>query len=96
MPRSDFKYRRCAEAISAAGQCIELSLKAAFLLLGEEYPKRHYFTDDEAENLLQKGPKELEYTMSSPDCLSFLNFGRISTPWLNMAMKISYWRREAV
>ncbi|MCL0087163.1 HEPN domain-containing protein [Dehalococcoidia bacterium] len=48
-----------AESISSAQQCIELSLKAIFLLLGEKYPRRHYFTDDEAEKLLQKVPKEL-------------------------------------
>ncbi len=50
-----------AESITSSEQCIELSLKAVFLLLEEEYPKRHYFTDDEAEKLLQRVPKELEY-----------------------------------
>ncbi len=50
-----------AESITSSGQCIEFSLKAVFLLLEEEYPKRHSFTDDEAEKLLQRVPKELEY-----------------------------------
>lgn len=59
--RSDSENLCYAETVSSAEECIELTLKAIFLLLGEKYSKKHWFTDDEAEKLLQKVPKELEH-----------------------------------
>ncbi len=50
-----------AESISASQECIELSIKATFLLLTESYPKRHEFKDEEFELLLDKIPEDLKY-----------------------------------
>lgn len=50
-----------AESISASQECIEMSLKATFLLLTESYPKKHEFKDEEFEPLLDKVPQDLQY-----------------------------------
>jgi HEPN domain-containing protein len=47
------------ESISASQECIELSIKAMFLLLVDEYPKRHWFRDEEFEALFERIPEEL-------------------------------------
>ena len=49
------------ESISAAQECIELSIKAIFLLLGYEYPKRHEFKEEDFEKILKNSPKNLNY-----------------------------------
>jgi HEPN domain-containing protein len=49
------------ESISSSQECIELSIKAMFLLLTAEYPKRHAFRDEEFEALFEKVPEELRY-----------------------------------
>lgn len=49
------------ESISASQECIELSIKAMFLSLAKEYPKRHHFKDEEFEALLEEIPEELRY-----------------------------------
>ena len=51
----------CPESISASQECIELSIKTMFLLLVAEYPKRHWFKDEEFEALFGKVPEKLQY-----------------------------------
>ena len=51
----------CPESISASQESIECSFKAMFLLLKEEYPKRHWFRDEELEALFERIPEELHY-----------------------------------
>jgi HEPN domain-containing protein len=55
------KWMRYPESISSSQECIELSIKAMFLLLTADYPKRHIFKDEEFEALFEKVPKELSY-----------------------------------
>lgn len=50
-----------AESISSSQECIELSIKAIFLLLKGKYPKRHEFEEEEFEAILKKVPRKLEY-----------------------------------
>jgi HEPN domain-containing protein len=49
------------ESISASQECIELSVKAIFLLFQEKYPRRHEFTEEEFENILKMIPDQLEH-----------------------------------
>jgi len=49
------------ESVSAAQECIELSIKAVYLILGEKFSKRHDFEEDEFIKLLDKIPKELRF-----------------------------------
>lgn len=49
------------ESISSSQECIELSVKAMFLLLTSEYPKRHTFKDEEFEELFKRIPEKLRY-----------------------------------
>ena len=55
------------ESISSSTECIEMSLKAIFLLVTETYPKGHEFSEAEFEVALAKMPEQLE----------FMNFGRL-------------------
>lgn len=48
-----------AESISACQECIELSIKATFLLLRRDYPKTHEFTEEQFEELLAAVPEQL-------------------------------------
>jgi len=50
-----------SESISASLECIELSIKAVFLLVKGEYPRRHEFREKEFKNILKKIPEELKY-----------------------------------
>lgn len=50
---------RHAEAVSSFQECIELSIKAIFLLLTDSYPKSHEFKDKEFKDILDKIPKAL-------------------------------------
>ena len=59
--RSYLKNFRFPESISAAQECIELSVKAIFLLLGHEYPKKHEFEEKDFERILESLPKNLNY-----------------------------------
>jgi HEPN domain-containing protein len=52
---------RYAEAVSSFQECIELSIKAIFLLLTDSYPKSHEFKDKEFKDVLDKVPKALAY-----------------------------------
>ena len=49
------------ESISASQECIEFSIKAIFMLLQEEYPRRHEFNEEEFEAILKKIPDKLKY-----------------------------------
>ena len=59
--RLELKNWHHAESISASQECIELSMKATFLLLTESYPRKHEFKDEEFEPLLDKIPDDLKY-----------------------------------
>lgn len=47
-------------SINASQECIELSIKALFVLLTESYPKKHEFEDKEFERLLDRVPEHLK------------------------------------
>lgn len=49
-----------SEAISSFQECVELSLKAAFLLLTDRHPKTHKFTEEEFRKVLNKIPESLQ------------------------------------
>ena len=49
------------ESISASQECIELSIKAIFLLLQEQFPRRHEFKEEEFEAILDKIPERLKH-----------------------------------
>lgn len=71
------------ESISASMECIELSMKAIFLLLQEKYPRRHEFKDEEFMRVLEKVPKELEY-------LNFPRLFLLSKFWLSLYTVAKY------
>lgn len=47
------------ESISASQEAIEFSVKAIFLLYGEEYSRKHKFREEEFSKLLRSGTKDL-------------------------------------
>jgi HEPN domain-containing protein len=47
------------ESISASQEVIELSVKAIFLLHGEEYSRKHKFKEEEFSKLLKIAPKDV-------------------------------------
>lgn len=47
------------ESISASQECIELSIKAIFVLLTNSCPKSHEFKEEEFETVLKKFPERL-------------------------------------
>ena len=51
--------RKYAEAVSSFQECIELSIKAIFLLLTDSYPRSHEFKDKEFKDVLDKIPNAL-------------------------------------
>jgi len=55
------KQLNYSESVSSSQECIELSIKAMFLLFTAEYPKRHTFRDEEFEALFEKVPEKLRY-----------------------------------
>ena len=59
--RNHLKQWHFPETISSCQECIELSIKAIFLLLGEKYPKKHDFSEEEFEEVLRKIPSELKH-----------------------------------
>ena len=59
--RIHLKRAEYAEAISSAQECLELSIKAVFLVLKGDYPKKHEFTEEEFEEVLRAIPKDLSY-----------------------------------
>ena len=71
------------ESISASQECIELSIKAIFMLLQEEYPKRHEFKEDEFEAILEKIPEKLRH-------LDFPKIYLYSKFWLNFYTVAKY------
>jgi HEPN domain-containing protein len=71
--RSSLENHYYAESVSASQECIELSVKAIFLLLQEEYPKRHEFKEEEFEAILKKIPEKLKY-LEFPKLYLYLKF----------------------
>lgn len=59
--KSQLQKFNCAESVSSSQECIELSIKAAFLILGEDFPKAHEFKEQDFIKLLSKVPKELQF-----------------------------------
>lgn len=81
--QANLKMSNIPESISASQECIELSIKAIFLLLTDKYPKKHEFEEDEYVHLLKKVPKQIQ----------FLNFGRLfilSKFWSNFYTVAKY------
>jgi HEPN domain-containing protein len=52
------RMSRYAESISSSQECIELSVKAVFLLFHGGHPRKHEFSEEEFENVLRKIPSE--------------------------------------
>jgi HEPN domain-containing protein len=59
--REHLKKFNYSESISASQECIELSVKAIFLLFQEKYPRKHEFSEEEFEKILQMIPAQLKY-----------------------------------
>ena len=57
--KEHLKKGHYSESISSSQECIELSIKAIFLLLNKNYPRKHEFTEKEFEEILRKTPPEL-------------------------------------
>jgi HEPN domain-containing protein len=72
-----------SESISASQECIELSIKAIFLLLQKEYPRKHEFEEEEFEAILKKIPEKLKY-------LEFSKLYLYSKFWLNFYTVAKY------
>jgi len=58
--KNSVKDSRYSEAISSFQECIELSIKAMFLLLIEEHPKKHGFSEKEFKKILDRIPESLK------------------------------------
>src|SRR4030042_6920517 len=77
---------RCSEAIQAAQQCIELSVKSILSLLCVKYPKAHEWASDkkpfaaiarhiQEEKLIEKLENHhFDYTVPLPRLLLLMNF----------------------
>jgi HEPN domain-containing protein len=59
--KEHLEKRHYSESISASQECIELSIKAIFLLLQGEYPRSHEFKEEEFEAILKRIPEKLKY-----------------------------------
>jgi len=59
--KSSLENHHYAESVSASQECIELSVKAIFLLLllQEEYPRKHEFKEEEFEKILKRSQRNL-------------------------------------
>jgi len=71
------------ESISASQECIELSIKAIFMLLQKEYPRKHEFKEEEFEVILEKIPEKLKH-------LDFFKLYLYSKFWLNFYTVAKY------
>lgn len=77
---------RCSEAIEAAQECVELSVKSILSLLGVKYPPAHEWAPDkkpfvtivqqiQEKRLLEKLARQyLDYTVPLPRLLLLMNF----------------------
>jgi len=54
-----FKYIHYPESISAAQECIEFSIKAMFLLIKGDFPRKHEFTEEEYMEVFRQIPEKL-------------------------------------
>ena len=59
--RNQLQKYNYAESVSSLQECVELSIKAFFLILGEDFPKTHEFKEQDFIKLLSKIPKELQW-----------------------------------
>ena len=59
--KSQLQKFNCAESVSSSQECIELSIKAGFLILGEDFPRAHKFKEQDFIKLLSNIPKELQF-----------------------------------
>jgi len=59
--REHLKKFNYPESISASQECIELSVKAIFLLFQEKYPRKHEFSEEKFEKILKMIPNRLKY-----------------------------------
>jgi len=57
--KSSLENHHYAESVSASQECIELSVKAIFLLLQEEYPRKHEFKEEEFKKILKRSRRNL-------------------------------------
>ena len=64
--KDDLKSANYADAVTHAQLAIELSVKAIFLLLKGEYPRKHEFKEEEFEELLKTLPSEIEEIYNIP------------------------------
>jgi len=67
--KEHLKSLHYSESISASQECIELSIKAIFMLLQEKYSKKHGFSDEEFEAILNKIPENLKHLDYHKLCL---------------------------
>ena len=95
--------KRCnyPESISASQECIELSIKAVFMLLQKEYPKKHEFKEEEFEEILKKIPDKLRYLdfhklyLYSKFWLSFYTVAKYGLEKLGIGPEKLFEREEA-
>jgi HEPN domain-containing protein len=59
--REHLKKFNYSESIPASQECIELSVKAIFLLFQEKYLRKHEFDEEEFEKILKMIPDRLIY-----------------------------------
>ena len=71
------------ESISASQEVIELSIKAVFLLLTGEHPKKYEFKEEEFEAILNKVPENLKH-LDFPKLYLYHRF------WLNFYTTAKY------
>lgn len=49
------------EAVSASQECLELSMKAVFLMCGKRFPRKHELSEEEAVEALNNVPEEVRW-----------------------------------
>ncbi|RLG66985.1 MAG: hypothetical protein DRO11_10675 [Methanobacteriota archaeon] len=81
--KEHLKSSHYPESISASQECIELSIKAIFMLLQKEYPKKHEFKEEAFEAVLKKIPEKLKY-------LDFHKLYLYSKFWLSFYIVAKY------
>jgi HEPN domain-containing protein len=55
------KQSRHAESVQAAQESIELYAKAVYLLVGQPYPTKHKFTEEEFIEVIEQLPESVRY-----------------------------------
>lgn len=49
------------EAVSASQECLELSMRALFLMCGKTFPRKHELSEEEAVEALNNVPEEVRW-----------------------------------